>query len=83
MRIGSLTSAAHTAASGLNRVSQRLDAIAHEVASGGAVADGQPARDTSAAIVDLSLLENEARANAAVFRTSVRLLDELYSRPRL
>jgi len=83
MQVHSLTSAMHTAASGMNRVAQRLDTVAHEVANGFATDASQSTGNPAAAVVELSELQTSARANAAVIRTSSQLLEQLYTNRRM
>jgi methyl-accepting chemotaxis protein len=82
MKIGSLTSAARTALSGIDDVFRQVDDTAHKVAAG-VQKEGNPGTDdVSSAIAKMPALKQQAAANARVFETANALLTELTTKPR-
>jgi hypothetical protein len=75
MRIGSLTSAMHTALNGVDRSVERVQRAAETVAAGIRAAD----RDFTRALAELPLHRRHVRANVAVIRAADELLSELSS----
>ncbi|WP_298859739.1 hypothetical protein [uncultured Gimesia sp.] len=77
MAISSVTSAMNTALSSIDRVSQRVEEIAGNVASGIESEAGVESHLINSGILDLPLLKQQALANVKVFETAESLLNTL------
>ncbi len=72
MAISSVTSAMNTALSSIDRVSQRIEEIAGNVASGIESEAGVESHLINSGILDLPLLKQQTLANVKVFETAER-----------
>ncbi|WP_299461337.1 hypothetical protein [uncultured Gimesia sp.] len=82
MAISSVTSAMHTALSSIHRISQRVDQIAVNVASGSESEAGESSPLINSGIMDLPLLKHQAAANVKVFETAESLFNTLLTQRR-
>lgn len=82
MAISSITSAMNTALSSIDRVSQRVEQIAVNVASGTESEAGESSQLINSGITDLPLLKHQAAANVKVFETAENLLNTLMTQRR-
>lgn len=82
MAISSVTSAMHTALSGIDRIGQRMEQIAGNVAAGIESEAGESNQLLKSGIIDLPQLKHEAVANMKVFETAESLLNPLLTQHR-
>ncbi len=82
MAISSVTSAMHTALSSIDRIGQRMEQIAGNVASGIESEAGESSHLINSGIVDLPQLKHQAAANVKVFDTAESLLNSLLTQRR-
>ncbi|MCH9656224.1 MAG: hypothetical protein K0U86_21945 [Planctomycetes bacterium] len=82
MAISSVTSAMNTALSSIDRVSQRIEEIAGNVASGIESEAGVESHLINSGILDLPLLKQQTLANVKVFETAESLLNTLMIQQR-
>ena len=82
MAISSITSAMNTALSSIDRVSQRVEEIAVNVASGTESEAGESSHLVNSGITDLPTLKYQAAANVKVFETAENLLNTLMTQRR-
>ncbi|GAB4155270.1 MAG: hypothetical protein Tsb009_32040 [Planctomycetaceae bacterium] len=82
MKIGSLSSAARNALSGIDDVFRQVDDVANQVAAGIKHDNGESSADVSRALTKLPALKQQAAANAKVFDTAENLMSVLASKPR-
>ena len=82
MNVSSLSSAARTALSGIERVTDQIDEIAYNVAAGVSSEEGDQITGTLSELSRLADLKQQARADARVFSTVEELFAELESMPR-
>ncbi|QDT99468.1 hypothetical protein [Gimesia aquarii] len=82
MAISSVTSTMHTALSGIDRIGQRIEQIAGNVASGIESEAGESSQVIKSGIIDLPQLKHEAVANMKVFETAQSLLNPLLTQNR-
>ncbi|QDU08933.1 hypothetical protein [Gimesia aquarii] len=82
MAISSVTSAMHTALSGIDRIGQRMEQIAGNVAAGIESEAGESNQLLKSGIIDLPQPKHEAVANMKVFETAESLLNPLLTQHR-
>jgi len=82
MAISSVTSARNTAISSIDRVSQRVEQIAGNVAAGIESDAGVESHLINGEILELPLLKHQALANVKVFEAAEGLLSTLMIQPR-
>jgi len=82
MKVGSLTSAARTALSGIDAAADKVEEVARNVAGGSESRPGAKTADVMSALSRLPELKQHARANAEVLDTADTLLKELAAVPR-
>ena len=83
MNVGSLSSAAFTALNRLGSAVRQIEQVADEVAKGVADQAGSSFSAGLSGLVQLRMIEQHAKANAAVFSTATEMLEELSRMPRL